>query len=113
MTTSSAAERVRAGMAFLDATDVTFGWDFDINLDQLDLSVCRDCVLGQIAEQNGWTSPERAPYDAFDDAIDFLGLSASQVVNFGFTEDVYRDPDYEVLTQVWRDVITERREAYE
>lgn len=45
-------ERVRAGKAFLD--EKVPGWEQYIDPNELDLTDCYNCVIGQLAERMNW-----------------------------------------------------------
>jgi hypothetical protein len=85
-------ERVAAGAAFLD--EQWPGWWQRIALDQLVLSDCSRCVLGQLAGD-------------YDEGLTGLGLDYEDAMIFGFTTCL----GFDVLTAAWAKVITERRSA--
>lgn len=104
---TSIAVRVERGAALLDKKRP--GWWKRISLDELDITSCFRCVLGQ--EYQPEVPPEAStPYDAARDA---LGLSPAVSAELGF------DPRFgdnwkvsaRALTEAWRELITARREA--
>jgi len=95
--TPAIAERVAAGVALLD--EKRPGWDQYIDLDWLDISRGRRCVLGQL-------------YGGDATGAGALGLKWIETVHRGF--DRYRgEPNvvFDELTAEWKRVITERRLA--
>jgi hypothetical protein len=104
----TAIARARAGAAYLDRR-VAPGWDQTIDLDRLDIASPFSCVLAQLGQAGYFT-------------VCFPG--AWRVIEYGFScgilEDlmslVYRPRKlaraFELLTEAWRIVLSERREAW-
>jgi hypothetical protein len=93
MVTVSIAERVAAGVAWLDA-EVPDWWR-DIRLDRLEMASCTRCVLGQVFGEYG-----DAP----------LGDLFEQPLRLGFNVSLANDfREFGELTAEWRRVIEERR----
>lgn len=100
------AERVAAGMAFLD--DVFPGWEHKINLEVLDLSDCAACVIGQVAggdaEDGLWSMNlpddvmKRAKYESWPTAFGFNVQPGSSIVSRRYAN----------LTAGWRRAIRAR-----
>lgn len=90
------AERVSAGLDFLDRE--TPGWDKDIDLDALRLSSCEQCVLGQL-------------YGTWGDGLDFLDLHDDSAARLGFQLYEGEANLYGVLTAAWLTAIRARREV--
>lgn len=99
--------RVLAGAAWLD-NQMGGAWDACVDVDTLVLSHCQRCVLGQL-------------YGDFEHAMTLEGLSDDDARHYGFVLSPY-SPDadhriseyptaYHLLTEVWLQVITERRQA--
>lgn len=102
---ASVAERVAAGMAFLEERRPYAAGE--INLNWLDIRDCFDCALGQL-------------YGSFDMGREALGLSVLAADEMGFTcastadaSDAAGDDEFAELTAEWRRVITARREPSE
>lgn len=94
LTPTLARERATAGAAYLDETQPDWS---KIDLKTLDVSSKCHCVLGQL-------------YPSYNEAVENLTMAERQA--FGFEVQLQFStmiPDYRLLTQAWRDVITERR----
>jgi hypothetical protein len=94
---SDYAERVARGAALLDGRRP--GWAEAVDLDELELSSCQYCVLGQL-------------YGDFYAGRTALGLRESEIsAPYGF--DIYStregDEDFEALAEEWRKLIRARR----
>jgi hypothetical protein len=103
MTTSTIDQRVQAGMAFLDQHEP--GWTASIDLDQLDMSRCDRCVLGQVYGDygTGLTECDRLSVEPYFSTI-----------AHGFSTGVDDDDslyEYEDLTTAWRTAISARRDG--
>jgi len=71
------------------------GWDEEITVENLNLSNCRECVLGQL-------------FGEYDKGLRVLGLSSKDAKSLGF----YRWPGpsrWESLSKAWRDIVRSRR----
>ena len=81
--------RVRAGIAFLNA--VKPNWKKKIDLDRLDLSSDRTCVIGEV-------------YGDYGDGMEKLGIGAlsDSAIALGFKEDGVFDKNYPLLTKIWK-----------
>ena len=92
-------EQVEEGAAWLDEYDP--GWDERINLAELELNDCKQCVVGQL----------------FGDYYEFLTLTymgKAQEVDRGFFADgdhdeLEQEEPWARLTEAWRDEIASRR----
>jgi len=91
------AERVDEGAALLD--EKLPGWAERINLAQLDLASCYQCVLGQLFAFE-YDAEDGSPYGAGVRALDIPDISPSW---YGFD-----GADANALNAEWRRVITER-----
>lgn len=89
------AERVSAGVAFLDARQP--GWHKRIRIGDLDISSDCGCVIGQL-------------FESYNDNP--LELDYRQARDYGFFEYAGRNRDdrYGRLTALWQDRILERFE---
>lgn len=88
-----------------DAPAVIEGMVGHIDLETLDLSDCRSCVLGQRAGRG---------FFAFEDASEALGLDYDGAARHGFnsSELTYteaRRAEFSALTEAWASVIQSRR----
>jgi hypothetical protein len=90
---STVAERVNAGIAWLDEHEP--GWRQRVDRDRLDQEDCTRCVGGQLA---GW-------YHYF---LQRHGLSDYAAIRLGF-DLVYPHGDFDQLTAAWRELIDTRR----
>lgn len=98
------AERIECGVAWLDAQRGP-GWVHHIDIDQLKLSNCLRCVLGQLYG-NYWNPVGREAGDGL--------LSIQQSIACGFCLSAYMDPtvdSWAELTEAWKDKITELQKA--
>ena len=86
------AARAAAGARFLDGK--LPGWAGRIDLEQLDMSNCHRCILGQLAGR-------------YDDALDDFGISGADDIQLGFMTmaGAWRE-----LSEAWAGEITRRRE---
>lgn len=80
--------RVIAGMCYLDA--ITPGWKKEINVEELDLRIDEDCVLGQLYG-----------------SCDYVELTAAAAYALGFHIDPYGEEkpssrSWKVLTETWK-----------
>lgn len=101
MTTNHAADdAVARGAAILDQRIP--GWVDKVSLDNLQISSCRSCVLGQLGGNEEGSYSEMLDYltDADDD-------SEWPEIN-GFDTD-YDEYSYEDLTASWKALIEQRR----
>ena len=91
-----AGPRLERGIALLDRKHP--GWENEIDLDALDLSNVRYCVLGQV-------------YGDFGDGLRQIneGLNWSSASQFGFM--AWGRETYPRLTEKWRKIIERRRAA--
>lgn len=88
---------VERGVALLDRKKP--GWEQRIDLDRLKLASLGDCILGQL-----YVFYVTGLVSLFDDMI------VSQSVSHGFSlSGPFTGMEWNVLTQVWIDVIRERR----
>jgi hypothetical protein len=86
-------EEVRRGAELLDERRP--GWDQEINLANLKISSCRNCVLGQL-------------YGDYHLGLDMISSDAGEFVDaedYGFDGVL----DWEELNEEWRDLIASRR----
>lgn len=105
-------ERVAAGVAWLDEKEP--GWVDRIDLDELYMNRCSDCVLEQIFGDY-WDAPllplsprSSEAMDEYDDRAAALGFQfAAELRKFGSLNG--RRADYEALAAEWRRVIEGRR----
>lgn len=108
MSTPSIAERVAAGVAWLDSNEP--GWFRQIHVAGLDMSTCRRCVMGQIHGDY-----EDSPMDGDDDLAISLGflshIERDGPADLRDSERAEMDAEYDALTAEWRRVIQERRQA--
>lgn len=97
MKTRMTAERVTAGMAFLDTRMP--GWHKQLRIGDLDIGSDCGCVIGQLL-------------GSYNDNIEGLGLDHHGARDYGFFEHVgpNRGDRYERLTAAWRDRILDRFE---
>jgi hypothetical protein len=107
-TSALIATRVQAGAAWLDARQP--GWVDRIDLNQLDMVLAHQCILGQLYD--GYRTVVR--YDGFGSATDegdTRELTDSDMIPLGlYTADAFGD-DYPALTTAWAALITARRAA--
>ncbi len=96
------AQRVGAGARYLDQR--LPGWPRQIDLDKLQISAARSCVLGQI-------------YGDYGSGVEELCLGGRKAVELGFFT---RESDhageaacreYSELTELWREEVARRRLA--
>lgn len=117
---TTVAERVAAGMAFLDQVDPDW-WKADvtcaINLHALDLGDNGKCVLGQRCPLEYREEDGTGDYRAWSAALsgvnqdDWTGAD-NWAAPLGFQcQGPYSSEDYEDLTAEWKRVILERRAA--
>lgn len=85
-----AKERIQLGIQFLDAHQID--WSSHINLDRLDLSQEKECVLGQI-------------FGDYEDAIENLGIHPRIARQMGFEGSI--TISNKRLTRLWKKVIIE------
>jgi hypothetical protein len=99
--TATIAGRVARGAALLD--EMKPGWDARVDLAELDLSSCRQCVVGQLfGEEFG-----RWPYET---GLRALGIPFFGEDEYGFEKEATGE-EYAALTAEWRRVVTARRLA--
>ena len=109
--------RVERGFEFL--TDwLGVGWWDAVDLDTLDLSSCKVCVLGQLAPMivAGTHLPWRSVAD-YTDARLFFGWDVDDATSHGFTTEIDLDTDtrrmiaakFGALTVAWRERILQAR----
>jgi hypothetical protein len=106
-TTTTVAERVAAGAAWLDEHEP--GWVADIDLDRLLLSSPCRCVLGQLYGSY-YTAPVKY-YDTSDFGFAALAEDADQPDDDA-AWDAYEaalDSEYAQLDAAWRELIATRR----
>lgn len=95
------AEAVKKGAAMLDAKIP--GWIDMIDLANLEMSLNRGCILGQIAKVYGLPN-------GYWSGLDILGISdikATGIFKLPFTL-WGRTEEYEVLGNAWKDLILQR-----
>ena len=101
---STIAQRVAAGVAFLDAGGNPDWWRADIDLGVLDLADCGRCIFGQL-------------YGHYWKGIELHELTDGATVALGFTvtgDEPGQEADeseYAPLTAEWKRVIAGRRAA--
>ncbi len=107
-------ERVARGVVLLD--EKRPGWDAQIDIDELDIDNCWDCVIGQLY-RSAWNG-EDEPFEI--GAVDLVGSGAylfdnhaPALVEHGFSAYPAEEDktEYDALTVEWRRVISERRSA--
>jgi hypothetical protein len=99
-------ERVNKGIAFLDS-HIPNWHNLVHNVEDLNITSGACCVLGQVGRSYYSMIGDRrviSPYDTF--TWEFR-LSINKQIDYGFFS-LYEDD--EVLTELWRDVILDRRE---
>jgi cytochrome c2 len=90
-----AAERVAKGAALIDAHLGERAWRGQMNLDELDVSDCQMCVLGQL-------------FSLYTIGRDRLGLCdrlAAAAHGFDYTDSIDTADEYAALAQAWRDLL--------
>jgi hypothetical protein len=90
---SSIAERVNAGIAWLDEHEP--GWRQRVDRDRLDLQNCTRCIGGQLA-------------GVYADFLRRHSLSRVDAVRLGFNLPGIGE-DFDELTAAWRELIATRR----
>lgn len=108
-TTTTIAERVAAGAAWLDEHEP--GWVDLIDLDKLNLaSGCR-CILGQLESPR--LDPDYDPPDtAYVEALDHYGVADPDGLGFNVEPALprqIRHEQFQALTAAWRELIQQRR----
>src|SRR5262245_14541114 len=101
----AAASRAAEGAAYLDAK---FGprWDQTVELEQLDIASF-SCVLGQLGREGMWCFP--SPWRAFKCGFSFGVLADLSVLTWRPSTLVR---SYGLLTEAWKELITERRRVW-
>ena len=95
---------VERGAELLDK--VQPGWEDKIDLDELDLSSCSACILGQLYMD---AHPRtRNPVEAYDRKRAELGIDPWAASRYGFT--TWGIGTYENLTAAWRRLIQQRKQ---
>jgi hypothetical protein len=96
---------VRRGAALLDEKAaqglVPADWRKVIDPDWLNLASCRDCVLGQLAQQG------KTAVDCFHGMVNVLGVGFEGSSAYGFTVNEDIRADFGVLTLAWRQYLEE------
>lgn len=94
-------KQVQAGIAFLD--ERLSVWKEHIDVDRLDMSYPRCCILGQLAPHI------REDYSYYSDVCDYFRLTHSQCVSLGFfavVSDRYDEDEqehlFDELTDTWK-----------
>jgi hypothetical protein len=86
-------ERVANGIAYLNKNDP--GWQERVDLSELNIDSCRDCVLGQL-------------YGDFLSGISLYDMPDLAVWELGFADDT---SDGNMLTEEWKRQIRESLDA--
>jgi hypothetical protein len=105
------AQRVAAGVAYLDKEAGGPGWASHIDLDRLDLQDAYDCVLGQLYGDFDlmpfhWAASSAE--DGFRFAVE-KGFHIACTCCYGGDDVTAQDKDWDALTAQWRQVIIERQ----
>jgi hypothetical protein len=104
ITVPGLAERVAAGVAWLDQN--VPDWSGRIDLGDLNLAVCDDCILGQVFG-NYWDAPLDAERSSDGKPLVFGNYDAV-ATGLGFQGNWF---EYKYLGTEWRRVILARRAA--
>ena len=89
MTNKNISNRVKAGIAFLNVVEPD--WLKRIDLEKLDLSNSKTCILGEV-------------YGNYYDGRDKLDLNEEIAEKLGFAEEENR-PNYKSLTAAWKETL--------
>lgn len=89
--------RARIGAEYLDATRP--GWAGEINLDELDMGSCWDCVIGQIFGDYSEAIDEFAPHDM--DIFDVTGWAKEHGFDVSCLLSIPPDEQLVVLNAAW------------
>jgi len=94
---------VQRGAEFLDAELGPY-WDEDIIIGRLDLGDTCNCVVGQLMRSE---VPRHRAYQRYDRGVEKFGIKSPARLGF----NTWGRQTFGRLTEAWRDLISDRREA--
>jgi hypothetical protein len=113
-------DRVKAGATWLDGIEPD--WDLRVDLDELNMRVCGECVLGQVVKARSgradyWNVVDDGSFHEMRrDAGQPIGLGEDdstltipQATDYGF--HTHDDQEWYALTDAWKQLIESRRRA--